>query len=116
MALTAAIFGLVAAGGCASNKALPMKIQSDPLGAYVVYQEKTSSSSDNADWIYLGKTPLNIQRPIDNKIDKDDSLRLRVMKDGYNDQIRDWSGDDIETEMDELGHLFWNPRLVPGVQ
>ena len=101
--------------GCASNKNLPMKVQSDPLGAYVVYQ-KHSGTSD-ADWIYLGKTPLNIQRSIgDRKLNKDESLRLRVMKDGYSDQVRDWSASDIEQDIDQMGHLFWNPRLVPGNQ
>jgi len=115
LAATVAILGF--SGGCASNKNLPMKVQSDPLGAYVVYQKHSSSSNDGKDWIYLGKTPLNIQQSIGNrKLNNGESLRLRVMKDGYSDQVRDWSSNDIETDIEQMGHLFWNPRLVPGNQ
>ena len=38
---------------------------------------------------------------------------MQVMKDGYNDQIRDWTGKDLGKEIDEKGRLFWNPRMVP---
>jgi hypothetical protein len=115
--LAAVIVTLSFTGGCASNKNLPMKVQSDPLGAYVVYQKHTTSSNDGKDWIYLGKTPLNIQQSIgDGNLKNNESLRLRVMKDGYSDQVRDWSGKDIEADIDQMGHLFWNPRLVPGNQ
>lgn len=113
--LLAAVFTVAMTSGCASNKNLPMKLQSDPLGAYVVIQ-KHSASSDS-DWIYLGKTPLNIQRSIGKgKLKKGESLRLRVMKDGYSDQVRDWDANAIEADLDQMGHLFWNPRLVPGKQ
>jgi len=27
--------------------------------------------------------------------------------------MRDWSEDEIEAEIDEKGHIFWNPKLVP---
>lgn len=115
VSLVSAVLILAFTGGCASNKNLPMKVQSDPLGAYVVYQK--NSGSAEADWIFLGKTPLNIQRSVgDRKLRKGESLRLRVMKDGYSDQVRDWSDEDIEQDIDQMGHLFWNPRLVPGNQ
>ena len=109
--------GLLAAGGCSSSNTVPMKVQSDPLGAYVLYQKRQSSSDNNGDWVYLGKTPLNIQQSIDkNSLGSSGTLRLRVMKEGYSDQMRDWSGKDIENDLDSMGHLFWNPRLVPGNQ
>ena len=117
IALAATFVILGFSGGCASNKNLPMKVQSDPLGAYVVYQKHTNSSNDGKDWIYLGKTPLNLQHSIgDRNLKNNESLRLRVMKDGYSDQVRDWSGKDLETDIEQMGHLFWNPRLVPGNQ
>jgi hypothetical protein len=115
VSLVSAVLMLAFTGGCASNKNLPMKVQSDPLGAYVVYQKHSGAAE--ADWIYLGKTPLNIQRSVgDRKLRKNESLRLRVMKDGYSDQVRDWSDEDIEQDIDQMGHLFWNPRLVQGDQ
>lgn len=113
-ATMALVYILGLAGGCASNQTIPIKVQSDPLGAYVVYQKKAEGDGD---WIYLGKTPLNIQRNIGEKgLKKNESLRLRIMKDGYNDQIRDWTRDDVDTEISEKEHLFWNPRLVPSIQ
>jgi hypothetical protein len=110
-----AIFSILGfTGGCASNQTIPIKVQSDPLGAYVVYQKKAGGDGD---WIYLGKTPLTIQRSIGDKgLKKNETLRLRIMKEGYNDQIRDWSSDDVDAEISEKDHLFWNPRLVPSIQ
>jgi len=114
---TAATFFLAAvlgiASGCASNQTIPMKVQSDPLGAYVLMKYKGEESADS-DWIYLGNTPLTTQRRFhkDNLTDSQ-VLVLRLMKDGYLEQTREWHGRDLRDIEDEHGQLFWNPKLVP---
>ena len=101
-------------GACAGGtKSIPMTIQSDPLGAHVIYQARTAKEG-NTDWIYLGKTPLDIKQSIPKKqLKSAEAFRMRVMKDGYSDQIRDWTGNDLRDEIEEKGRLFWNPRMVP---
>ena len=47
------------------------------------------------------------------QLQKAQAFRVRVFKSGYNDQIRDWSEEEIESSVDEQGHIFWNPKLVP---
>lgn len=108
--LLVALFLLSACGG---KKTIPMTVQSDPLGAYVTYQVRRKDDK-RSDWVFLGKTPLDIKRAIPKKtLKKAEAFRMRVMKDGYNDQVRDWTGKDLGAEIDEKGRLFWNPRMVP---
>ncbi len=107
--LTLALFVLA---GCAGKRTIPMTVQSDPLGAYVTYQVRGNESI--GDWVFLGKTPLDIKRAVPRKqLKKAEAFRMRVMKEGYSEQIRDWTGDDLREEIDEKGRLFWNPRMVP---
>ncbi len=111
--LTALVITLFLAA-CASDKSIPLTIQSDPLGGHVAYQVNSSVKGTSSDWIYLGKTPLDIKRKISSKqLRKAQAFRLKIMKDGFSDQVRDWNGKDIKGEIEEKGHLFWNPKLVP---
>lgn len=105
---------LVALAGCASSESVPFSIQSDPLGGHVIYQVNTQEKNSSKDWVYLGKTPIDIKREISRRdLKKAEAFRIKVFKNGYHDQIRDWNGEEIEEEIDEKGHLFWNPKLVP---
>lgn len=111
---TAAI--LFALTGCASSvKTVPWKIQSDPLGAYVLYQvQRDKQDEQNSDWIYLGITPLDIRRSVlSTDLKRADAFVIRVMKDGYLDQKKAWTGEKIVKEAKSKGAIFWNPRLVP---
>lgn len=100
---------------CAGTKSVPMTIQSEPLGAHVTYQVNSELKGTTQDWIYLGTTPLDIKRKISNKqLRKAQAFRVRVIKDGFSDQVRDWNGKEIKEEISEKGHLYWNPKLVPG--
>lgn len=100
--------------GCAGKQSVPFTIQSDPLGGYVTMQVISSERDTSADWVYLGKTPIDIKRQISNRqLKKAEAFRMKVMKDGYHDQIRDWDGNEIEEDIDEKGHLYWNPKLIP---
>lgn len=99
------------AGGTVS---VPITIQSDPLGGHVTYQLPPGADGGSTDWIYLGKTPIDLNQVVDERsLSEAQSFRVKVFKDGYNDQVRDWSEAEIEEEIDEKGHIFWNPKLVP---
>lgn len=109
--LVAAALLLTACGG---YRTVPISVQSDPLGAYVTYQLRSTHEDANDDWIFLGKTPIEIQRGIRKKdLKRANALRVRVMREGYVDQIKDFAKQDMEGEIEEKGRLFWNPRLVP---
>jgi len=93
---------------------VPITVQSDPLGGHVTYQLPPSGKGGSTDWIYLGKTPIDLKQNVNEDQLRDaQAFRIKVFKDGYNDQMRDWSEDEIEAEIDEKGHIFWNPKLVP---
>ncbi|MGI9317033.1 MAG: hypothetical protein ACR2QW_06855 [bacterium] len=102
--------------GCASSvKTVPFKIQSDPLGSYVLYQVRADQQDEqNLDWIYLGNTPLDIRRTVARRdLKRADAFVIRVMKEGYLDQRKAWTGEQIVKEAKKKGAVFWNPRLVP---
>lgn len=110
--------GVVAVlGGCASPsvRTVPFKVQSDPLGGYVLYQVQADVEDVRTyDWVYLGVTPVDIRRAVD-KVDlnRADAFVLRVIKEGYHDQHKSWTGEQLVKEAQSKGAVFWNPRLVP---
>jgi len=108
--------GVVMLGGCASTiRTVPFKVQSDPLGGVVLYQVQADVEDERTyDWIYLGLTPLDIRRAV-HKLDlkRADAFVLRVMKEGYLDQRKSWTGEQLVKEAKSKGAVFWNPRLVP---
>lgn len=98
--------------GCASVQNIPMTVQSDPLGAHVLYQVR-GAVAGSGDWIYLGVTPVDVNRAISSKnLNDADAFILRIVKEGYLDQVREWSGAALSQEIDDKGRVFWNPRLV----
>ena len=109
-----AISMLVLLAGCAGSKSVPFTIQSDPLGGHIAMQVVSSEKDSSADWIYLGKTPIDVKRQISNRqLKKAEAFRIKVFKNGFHDQIRDWNGDEIKAEIEERGSVYWNPKLVP---
>jgi len=99
-------------GACASTKSIPLTVQSDPLGAQVMLKLK-GEDNQQTDWIYLGNTPLTTQRKVSTRyLNADHSFVLQVMKDGYSDQSKEWSGQQLEDASDGENRIFWNPRLV----
>lgn len=104
----------VLATGCASTRNVPFNIQSDPLGAYVVFQIGNDAGAAQSDWVYLGNTPLVTTREYaSNQLKRGNSIKIRVMKEGYFDQTKAWKGDELKAESRSEGRIFWNPRLVP---
>lgn len=111
------LFGLsvvLIATGCASGtKNVPLNIQSDPLGAYVVFQI-TKDNGAKSDWIFLGNTPLLTTRQYSKKeLSDENSIVLRVMKEGFFDQTKVFKGRELRRESKSKGRVFWNPRMVP---
>lgn len=107
-------------GGCAATRVVPFTVQSDPLGAHVLYQVQTPSAANTAranDWIYLGLTPVDVRREIGKALfGKSEAFVLRVVKERYLDQQKSWTGDELADEVRSKGRVFWNPRLVPASQ
>lgn len=107
----AAVLGSLA--GCASNKTIPMKVQSDPLGAYVLMKKRGNEAGDS-DWIFLGNTPLTTQRRFHkDELTESQTVVLRLLKDGYLEQTKEWHGSELREIGNDDGQLFWNPKLVP---
>jgi hypothetical protein len=98
---------------CGSTQPVRFTVHSDPPGGYVVMQIKGPHAED-PDWVYLGNTPLVTVRQLDlGEIESARSVALRVMKEGYFDQGKEWAGKPFVKETEEKGGVFWNPKLVP---
>ena len=110
-------FCLTVLVGCASTgtQVVPMKVQSDPLGAYVLFQVQSDRDGQRSyDWIFLGSTPLDTRKEIfEEDLDHADAFILKVIKEGYLDQQKAFTGKDFAKETKEKGSVFWNPKLVP---
>jgi hypothetical protein len=105
--------GLTACGS--TVKTVPLTIQSDPLGAYVLFQVQADRKDDRSyDWIFLGNTPIKTRRSVLKKdLENADAFIVKVIKDGYLDQQKAWTGQQLVNEAKSKGTVFWNPRLVP---
>ncbi len=105
---------LLLAAGCASYRTVSFKINSAPEGAFVVYRLSGPALEEAPEWIYLGNTPLNAIRQIhEDLMDADNKLSIKVMRSGYVDQQRDWSGEAFWDELEEYGRILWAPQLFP---
>ncbi len=78
--------------GCASKTTIPIKVQSDPLGAHVIYQiQSVNNNASTGDWIYLGNTPVEARKVFSNNQLKKGTFVIRVIKEGYLNQDKAWS-------------------------
>lgn len=108
-----ALLATLALTGCATTRNVPFVVQSEPLGAYVFYQVNYSAAG-TSDWIFLGHTPIDVNRQIStSQLDDAAGFVLQVQKEGYYNQQKSWSGDQLQEEAQDKGRVFWNPRLVP---
>ncbi len=99
--------------GCASTRTLRMKVGSEPNGSHVAFQ-LNKKESGNADWIYLGTTPVDAVRTVDlGELKAAPSVKLKVMRSGYKDRVKEWTGAGFWREYKEKDGVFWAPRLVP---
>lgn len=114
--LVALVLATTLFAGCATSKNIPMMVNSDPLGAQVLFQVK-GEEVKQADWVYLGNTPLNIQRVISKAYLNDEhTVVIRVMKEGFIDQTKEFSGSNVNDVASDGERLFWNSVMIKGGQ
>ena len=110
-ALCGCLVGMLSS--CASKEAINLKIHTDPEGSHVIYRVVQEYAEDDAQWTYLGVTPYQGITLIDGKaFDDDDTISFKVMRHGYLDQTKMWTGEQFMEEYEKNGFLFWTPRLV----
>jgi len=104
--------------GCSSaTKTVKMKIHSEPEGAYIVYKVTGAEIPCAGEWIYLGNTPFRgIHQFSEDQLEDADKITLKVMRQGYTDQIIEWSGPAFWEEAEAKGVIFWTPELIPESQ
>ena len=95
--------------GCASTRDVPMTVHSDPLGAIVLMQTGYEDGTQS-DWIMLGNSPMQVTRNFGTK--STTSVSLRVIKEGYFEQVKTWEIGDFLSENKEQGRVVWVPHLV----
>lgn len=99
---------LISACG-SSKKNISLKVQSDPLGAYALMQVKYKGN-ENADWRFLGATPVIANKEI---VTSDATeVSIRVIRPGYHDQTKTWSARDFLREYADNKQIAWVPKLV----
>lgn len=100
----------IAIVGCGSNKRqVPISVLSDPLGAYALIQVEYKKQ-DNSDWIFLGPTPVTLNRTI--KFEGATRVSIRVIKDGFFDQTKSWEAKKFLREFRDQNKVIWSPSLV----
>lgn len=98
---------------CASKQPVNLNIYTEPEGSHVIYMVTSSYSDESPSWIYLGATPYKGVTLIDNDaFDDEDTISIKVMKDGYLDQIKEWNGEQFLDEFEDKGMILWTPQLV----
>lgn len=103
---------VILSSACSSAaKVIPLKVYSEPAGAYVIYQ--VSSPDGDVPWVYLGTTPLESALTVESDMAKNASkLSVRVMKEGYFDLKKEWNADKLKKESKQRKMLFWNANMI----
>lgn len=111
-----AAVAIVALFNACGSKVAPVrfKVNSEPEGAYVLYQVQGAEIDCAGKWVYLGNTPLQGMYQFDRKqLQSGDKVSLRVMQQGYMDQTKEWTGASFYEEAKGKGVIFWTPEMVP---
>jgi len=99
---------------CASREAINLKVHTDPEGSHIVYRV---DDDQDAPWIYLGVTPYQgVTMIASSSLDDDTTVTFKVMRRGYLDQVRKWTGEQLVEEYETEGQIFWAPRLVKSLK
>ncbi|MFW2365988.1 MAG: hypothetical protein ACN4GW_06200 [Desulforhopalus sp.] len=101
------ILTLLLLTACSSKQPVNFKIHTEPEGAHIIY------SVDDAQWTYIGVTPVNAVEIIAEKqLEDGQTFTLKAMRCGYLDQSKEWVGGDLLEEIKDKGMIFWTPRLI----
>ena len=99
---------------CASKEAINVKVHTDPEGSHIVYRV---NDDQDAPWIYLGVSPYQGVTMIDSSsLDDSTTVTFKVMRRGYLDQVRKWTGEQLAEQYETEGQIFWAPRLVKSLK
>ena len=108
---------LVLLSGCADRKTISFKINSVPKGAHVLYRVVGGDIPCQGQWIYLGNTPLQGVRQFgEEQFVEAEKITLKVMHNGFHDQVKEWDGAGFWEEVETHDVIFWAPELVPSSQ
>lgn len=101
----------VAISACGGNgkKNFALKVNSNPLGAYALMQVKYKGD-ENPEWIFLGPTPVVIDKSISYK--GATSVALKVIRPGFFEQVKTWSARDFAKEHGKQKTISWTPNMV----
>ena len=107
---------LVLAGCGDKTAAVRFKVNSEPEGAYVLYQLSGTDAPCAGEWIFLGNTPLQgIHQFTREQLRNSDRISLKVMQPGYMDQKKDWGGEAFYEEARVKGVIYWTPEMIPAI-
>ncbi len=99
--------------GCSNQKTVNFKINSVPKGAHVLYQVVGGDIPCQGQWVYLGNTPVQGVRQFEeNQLEGAKKITLKIMHNGYHDQIKEWDGPGFWQEVEEREVIFWTPELI----
>ena len=108
--IVALITACLLISACGSNKKnISMRLHSDPLGAYALMQVKYQGNEES-DWIFLGPTPVSIDKRI--VMQGATSISLRVIRPGFYEQTKTWKAKDFLKEQKQQKQIIWTPNMV----
>ncbi len=95
---------------CGSGKKdFKLNVMSDPLGAYALLQV-TYEDESNSDWIFLGPTPIDIQKQVN--FANAQTVSLKVFRQGFYEQVKTWKARDFLKEHKSNKGITWVPNMV----
>ncbi len=103
--------------GCSNKKTVNFKINSIPKGAHVLYQVIGEDIPCQGKWVYLGQTPVQGARQFEeSQLEDADKITLKIMHQGYNDQVKEWDGPGFWHEVETRAVVFWAPQMVESLK
>ncbi len=103
----------VSVTACGSLQDVNFKVNSEPEGAHVILKMTSPEQERIPEWIYLGNTPFQGVRIVhDDVVTEGSKVTLKVMRAGYYDQTKEWSGESFIDEAEARGMIFWAPHLI----
>ncbi len=107
------LIALSLAACSSSPKQTPVAVHSDPLGAFTIMQVQYRDGT-NSEWVYIGVTPVDINRAFD--ISNAKTVAIRVMKEGFFEQTKAWEIGEFNDLVKSQGQVLWVPHLVKSGQ
>lgn len=104
------VLSLVILGGCGKTiHPVNLVVHSDPQGGHVLYKAPLT----NDQWIYLGTTPVKTVQMVDDELTTTNhKYILRILRDGFHEQIKEWDGEAFIETYNDQGKIFWTPHLI----